>query len=59
MPQVVIEHPVINSPFDEPSRHFKFDETGITIRDRLRVQLPSDPESYYRTMDNHVVEDTK
>ncbi len=30
MPQVVIENPVINSPFDEPSRHFKFDETGIT-----------------------------
>ncbi len=24
---------------------------GITIRDRLRVLLPSDPESYYRTMD--------
>ncbi|MGC9259770.1 MAG: BPTD_3080 family restriction endonuclease [Phycisphaerae bacterium] len=30
MKQVVIENPVINSPFDEPSRHFKFDETGIT-----------------------------
>ncbi len=30
MPQVVIENPVINSPFEEPSRHFKFDESGIT-----------------------------
>ena len=30
MAQVVIENPVINSPFDEPSRHFKFDKTGIT-----------------------------
>lgn len=24
---------------------------GITIRDRLRVLLPSDPENYYRTLD--------
>ena len=30
MAQVTIENPVINSPFDEPARHFKFDETGIT-----------------------------
>ena len=30
MKQVVIENPVINSPFEEPSRHFKFDESGIT-----------------------------
>jgi hypothetical protein len=30
MPQVVIEDPVLNSPFLEPSRHFKFSENGIT-----------------------------
>ncbi|MCH8292080.1 DEAD/DEAH box helicase family protein [Candidatus Poribacteria bacterium] len=30
MRQVVIENPVINSPFKEPQRHFKFDEQGIT-----------------------------
>lgn len=30
MKQVVIENPVINSPFDEPQRHFKFTEEGIT-----------------------------
>jgi type III restriction enzyme len=30
MRQVVIENPVINSPFKEPSRHFRFDEEGIT-----------------------------
>lgn len=30
MPKVAIENPVINSPFDEPQRHFKFDERGIT-----------------------------
>ncbi len=30
MKQVIIENPVINSPFSEPERHFKFDEGGIT-----------------------------
>jgi type III restriction enzyme len=30
MPQVVIENPVINSPYEEPRRHFKFSDDGIT-----------------------------
>src|SRR5450759_3843040 len=30
MPQVVIENPVINSPFQEPARNFKFADDGIT-----------------------------
>lgn len=30
MPQVVIENPVINSPFREPVRHFQFGDEGIT-----------------------------
>lgn len=30
MRQVVIENPVINSPFEEPSSHCRFDEDGIT-----------------------------
>jgi len=30
MSQVVIENPIINSPFDEPVRHFLFNEEGIT-----------------------------
>ena len=30
MAQVVIPNPVLNSPFDEPDRHFYFDEDGIT-----------------------------
>jgi type III restriction enzyme len=30
MSQVVIENPIINSPFDAPSRHFKFADEGIT-----------------------------
>ncbi len=28
--QTVIENPILNSPFLEPSRHFRFDEDGIT-----------------------------
>jgi type III restriction enzyme len=27
---VTIENPIINSPFREPERHFKFEDTGIT-----------------------------
>ena len=30
MPDVVIENPIINSPFEEPKRHFYFSDTGIT-----------------------------
>lgn len=30
MTQVVIENPVLNSPYKEPTRHFKFTEDGIT-----------------------------
>ncbi len=30
MRQVVIENPVVNSPYDEPRRHFRFSDDGIT-----------------------------
>lgn len=43
MKQVVIENPVINSPFEEPARHFRFTEDGITneiVKDRR-------PSSYF------------
>ena len=30
MEQVIIENPIINSPFEEPKRHFLFSEEGIT-----------------------------
>lgn len=30
MPDVVIENPVLNTAFEEPKRHFCFDEDGIT-----------------------------
>jgi hypothetical protein len=31
MEQVVIENPVINSPFVEPARHFRFADEGIAL----------------------------
>lgn len=30
MQQVIIENPVLNSPFEEPSRYFRFSDEGIT-----------------------------
>ncbi len=30
MADVVIDNPILNSPFDEPGRHFRFGEEGIT-----------------------------
>ena len=39
MSQVVIENPILNSPFAEPGRHFRFDDEGITdqIEDARRI----------------------
>jgi hypothetical protein len=30
MPQVVIDNPILNSPYKEPTRHFKFSDEDIT-----------------------------
>jgi type III restriction enzyme len=30
MPDVIIENPILNSPFREPTRHFKFTDEGIS-----------------------------
>src|SRR5437899_2822889 len=30
LPPVVIENPILNSPYQEPRRHFKFSDDGIT-----------------------------
>ncbi|MDP2167309.1 MAG: DEAD/DEAH box helicase family protein [Thermodesulfovibrionales bacterium] len=30
MKDIIIENPILNSPFDEPKRHFKFSNEGIT-----------------------------
>jgi len=42
--QVVIENPVINSPYDEPKSHFKFTEEGIT--DEI-IEGTRRPSSYF------------
>jgi len=41
MPQVIIPNPVINSPFEEPTRHFYFDQDGITDREVESRRLSS------------------
>jgi type III restriction enzyme len=30
VPQVTIENPILNGPFEAPARHFRFDDDGIT-----------------------------
>ena len=39
MKQVVIENPILNSPYKEPTRHFKFSDEGITndVEEKRRV----------------------
>ncbi|MFH1490806.1 MAG: DEAD/DEAH box helicase family protein [Pseudomonadota bacterium] len=39
MKRITIENPVINSPFEEPQRHFRFTEDGITneILEKRRI----------------------
>lgn len=42
MPQVTIENPIVNGPFEAPARHFRFDDDGITndiIEKRRRSAL--------------------
>ena len=43
MKPVVIENPILNSPFEAPRRHFKFNDEGITneIEEKRR------PSSYF------------
>jgi len=30
MPDTLIENPILNSPYREPTRHFRFGDAGIT-----------------------------
>ena len=40
----VIDNPILNSPFIEPTRHFKFDDEGITNAKKKGKQLQFEPE---------------
>ena len=48
MKRVVIADPVLNSPFQEPTRHFKFDQGGIT-EEIVEARRPS---SYFIPVDS-------
>jgi type III restriction enzyme len=52
VPDTVIENPILNSPFEEPSRHFLFGEDGITDKvvekRRLSAYFMPIPESRRR-----------
>jgi type III restriction enzyme len=39
----VIDNPILNRPYDEPSRHFAFDDEGITDR----IENSRRPPSYW------------
>ena len=32
MPAAVIDNPILNSPFAEPSSHWELDENGVVVR---------------------------
>jgi type III restriction enzyme len=41
VPQVVIENPILNSPFEEPSRHFRFDQENSITNEIVAGRRPS------------------
>jgi len=59
--QVVIENPVLNSPYEEPKRHFRFDEEGITdeIVEARRVSSYFVPVARPRKKGKQLVLDTE
>lgn len=40
---MLIEHPILNRPYDEPGRHFAFDDEGVTDR----IEDLRRPSSYF------------
>jgi len=38
MTQVVIENPILNSPFAEPTRHFRFADEGVLVHRELEFR---------------------
>ena len=43
MATTTIENPVINSPFEEPQRHYRFTDTGITNKVGDDILMPAMP----------------
>ena len=57
MADTIIENPILNSPYPEPDRHWRFTDEGITneiIESRRRgtgrKQLPGFPEVWYQAV---------
>ncbi len=63
MRQVVIENPILNSPFHEPTRHWEFTDEGITDRvvesRRLSAYFVPIPQPRKRGKDRQMVFDTE
>ena len=61
MSQVVIENPIINSPFEEPKRHFQFGDDGITneIVEQRRVSSYFIPVAQPKKRGKQLVLDTE
>ena len=61
--QVVIENPVLNSPFEEPERHWRFTDEGITdeVEEKRRISSYFVPIAKPRktTKDKQLVFDTE
>src|SRR5262245_21886273 len=61
MKTVVIENPIINSPFEEPRRHWVFDDAGITntIKDERRKSSYFIPIAQPRKRDRQLTLETQ
>ena len=61
MADVVIENPILNSPFSEPTRHFKFTDEGITneIAEGRRISSYFIPIAQPRKKGKQLVFDTE
>ncbi len=59
--QVVIDNPVLNTPYSEPTRHFRFDEEGITneIIEERRISSYFVPVAKPRKKGKQMVLDTE
>lgn len=61
MPQAVIENPILNSPYAEPKRHFKFGDDGITdeVLDERRISSYFMPIPAAKKKDKQLALDTE
>ncbi len=56
MKQVVIENPILNSPFGEPTRHFQFSDEEVAKLERWSDDLKLDLEREIKDLDQQIKE---